>query len=112
MSKVADWGYVGLAVSSSESIFGVPYHGEEHEGEEHEGEHEEERIFSNTESDKVNIRGQVGKVDFFFQDSEYSHTEQHAEEDHDGADDHVDGNDDGGDEFDDHGGDLSAYLQH
>ncbi len=90
VSKVADWGYVGLAVSSSESIFGVPYHGEEHEGEEHEGEHEEERIFSNTESDKVNIRGQVGKVDFFFQDSEYSHTEQHAEEEHDGDDDHGD----------------------
>ena len=90
VSKVADWGYVGLAVSSSESIFGVPYHGEEHEGEEHEGEHEEERIFSNTESDKVNIRGQVGKVDFFFQDSEYSHTEQHAEEEHDGNDDHGD----------------------
>ena len=85
VSKVADWGYVGLAVSSSESLFGVPFHGEEHE--EHEGEHEEERIFSNTESDKLNIRGQVGKMDFFFQDSEYSHTEQHAEEEH-GDDDH------------------------
>ena len=56
VSKVADWGYVGLAVSSSESIFGVPYHGEGHEehgdedGDEEEGhdEHEGERIFSNT----------------------------------------------------------------
>ena len=103
VSKVADWGYVGLAVSSSESIFGVPYHGEGHEdhgdehGDEEEGhdEHEGERIFSNTESDKVNIKGQVGKVDFFFQDSEYSHTEQHAEEEH--GDEH--GDEDG----DDHG---------
>ena len=43
----------------------------------------------------MNIRGQVGKVDFFFQDSEYSHTEQHAEEEH--GDEH--GDEDG----DDHG---------
>ena len=84
---------------------GVPYHGEGHEGhgdehgDEEEGhdEHEGERIFSNTESDKVNIRGQVGKVDFFFQDSDYSHTEQHAEEDH--GDEH--GDEDG--DHDDHG---------
>ena len=61
VSKVADWGYVGLAVSSSESVFGVPYHGESHEehGDEEEGhdEHEGERIFSNTDSDKFAIIG-------------------------------------------------------
>ena len=97
VSKVADWGYVGLAVSTSESVFGIPYHnegGEEHSdehGDEEEGhdEHEGERIFSVTDSDKFNIRGSVAidndllkNVDFFFQDSEYSHTEQHSEEDH------------------------------
>ena len=57
VSKVADWGYIGLAVSSSESIFGVPYHsegGEEH-GDEEEGhdEHGEEgpTTFSNDSSE-------------------------------------------------------------
>ncbi len=68
-------------------------HGEEHEdehGEEEEGEHDEhegERIFSNTESDKFDVRGSfnidsnlVSKVDFFIRDTDYSLTEQHAEE--------------------------------
>ena len=115
VSKVADWGYVGLSFSSSESLFGVPYHGEGHEGhddhgddehgDEEEGhdEHEGERIFSNTDSDKFAIRGSVAvdndlvkNLDFFFQDSDYSHTEQHAEEEH-GDEDH------GDEDHDDHG---------
>ena len=114
VSKVADWGYVGLAVSTSESVFGIPYHnegGEEHSdehGDEEEGhdEHEGERIFSVTDSDKFNIRGSVAidndllkNVDFFFQDSEYSHTEQHSEEEH--GDEHGDeeeGHDEHGEE--------------
>ena len=77
-------------MSSSESLFGVPFHGEEHDEEEHEGEHEGERIFSNTDSDKFNIKGSVKldsslvkNLDFFYQDSDYAHTEQHAEEEHD-----------------------------
>ena len=108
VSKVADWGYVGLSLSSSESTFGVPYHsegGEEH-GDEEEGhdEHEGERIFSNTDSDKFAIRGSVAldndlvkNLDFFFQDSDYAHTEQHAEEEH--GDEH--GDEDG--DHDEHG---------
>ncbi|MDA9024069.1 TonB-dependent receptor, partial [Gammaproteobacteria bacterium] len=88
-----DWGFIGFSVGSIESIYGIPFHGEEHEdehGEEEEGEHDEhegERIFSNTESDKFDVRGSfnidsnlVSKVDFFIRDTDYSLTEQHAEE--------------------------------
>ena len=57
--------------------------GEEEGHDEHEG----ERIFSNTESDKFDVRGSfnidsnlVSKVDFFIRDTDYSLTEQHAEE--------------------------------
>ena len=50
VSKAGDWGYFGVSVNSVESIYGIPFHGddhgdehgEEHEGEEHEGEEHEE----------------------------------------------------------------------
>ena len=112
LSKTGDWGYVGISANSVESVYGIPFHGdnhedhegeehegeehgeEEHEGEEHadehEGEHEGERIFSNTKSDVFNLEGSykvnkpwLTKVDYFFRDSDYLLTEQHAEEDHD-----------------------------
>ena len=83
ISKTGDWGYFGFSYKNSESLFGVPFHGEGHEGhggheeeahhdevehheeeahhdeEEHheEGEHEGERIFSNTESDVFDFEG-------------------------------------------------------
>ena len=86
VSKAGDWGYFGVSVNSVESIYGIPFHGddhgdehgeehegeehegeehegeehegEEHEGEEHEGEeHEGERIFSTTDSEVVNLEG-------------------------------------------------------
>ena len=69
ISKTGDWGYIGLSISDTKNLFGVPFHGEgheEHEGEEehagedeHEGEeeHEGERIFSKTESNVVNLEG-------------------------------------------------------
>ena len=92
-STNGDWGFIGFSVGSIESMYGIPFHGEEHEdehGEEEEGEHDEhegERIFSNTESDKFDVRGSfnidsnlVSKVDFFIRDTDYSLTEQHAEE--------------------------------
>ena len=92
-STNGDWGFIGFSVASIESMYGIPFHGEEHEdehGEEEEGEHDEhegERIFSNTESDKFDVRGSfnidsnlVSKVDFFIRDTDYSLTEQHAEE--------------------------------
>ena len=110
VSKAGDWGYVGVSVNSVESIYGIPFHGdehgdehgeehegEEHEGEEHEGEehegdeHEGERIFSTTDSEVVNLEGAyivsnswLKKVNYFIRDTDYSLTEQHAEEEHEG----------------------------
>jgi len=114
VSKAGDWGYfgvsVGVSVNSVESVYGIPFHGdehgeehegeehegEEHEGEEHEGEehgdeHEGERIFSTTDSEVVNVEGAyivsnswLKKVNYFIRDTDYSLTEQHAEEEHEG----------------------------
>ena len=89
VSKVGDWGYLGFSVDNLESVYGIPFHGEEHEEEEGE-EHEEERIFSTTDSESFTIKGSlnmsgdlVNKVDFTFRDSDYILTEAHAEEEHD-----------------------------
>ena len=88
ISKVGDWGYFGISFKNAETVYGIPYHGEGHEGyEEHEEEeHEDERIFSSTDSEKLDIRGSFNinsgvfsKVDYYFRDSDYSLTEQHAE---------------------------------
>lgn len=112
VSKAGDWGYFGVSVNSVESVYGIPFHGddhgdehgEEHEGEEHEDEHgddhegdehgdehEGERIFSTTDSDVVNVEGAyivsnswLKKVNYFIRDTDYSLTEQHAEEEHEG----------------------------
>ena len=90
ISKAGDWGYLGLSVDNLESVYGIPFHGEEHEEEEGEEEHEEERIFSTTDSESFTIKGSfnmngdlVNKVDFTFRDSDYILTEAHAEEEHD-----------------------------
>ena len=93
ISKAGDWGYLGFSVDNLESVYGIPFHGEEHEeheGEEGEEEHEEERIFSTTDSESFTIKGSfnmngdlVNKVDFTFRDSDYILTEAHAEEEHD-----------------------------
>ena len=90
ISKAGDWGYLGFSVDNLESVYGIPFHGEEHEEEEHEEEHEEERIFSTTDSDSFTVKGSlnmsgdlVNSVDFTFRDSDYILTEDHAEEDHD-----------------------------
>ena len=94
-SKTGDWGYLGFSLANIESLYGIPYHGDEHEDEE-EGhkEHEGERIFSTTDSDKFDLRGSLnisehflGSVDFFYRDSDYLLTEQHAQE-HDEHDEH------------------------
>lgn len=105
LSKTGDWGYVGLSFKNVESSYGIPFHGEvhegdddhakDHDGEEHEeeghDEHEDERIFSTTESNVLNLEGSLNlnssflkKVDYFLRDTDYSLTEQHAEEDHEG----------------------------
>jgi iron complex outermembrane receptor protein len=97
-SKTGDWGYLGFSLANIESLYGIPYHGDEHEDEE-EGhkEHEGERTFSTTDSDKFDLRGSLSinghflsSVDFFYRDSDYLLTEQHAQEDdeHDEHDEH------------------------
>jgi len=86
VSKTGDWGYVGVSFRGIESLYGIPFHGEEHE-EEEEGEHEEERIFATTDSDVINLEGSyifdnsfINKIDYYFANTEYSLIEDHAEE--------------------------------
>ena len=100
VSKVTDWGYIGFGIDNLESVYGIPFHGDEHEdehGDEHgdEEEHGEERIFSTTDSETFSIRGSynvngnlVNKVDFTYRDSDYSLTEGHEEEEHEEEEDH------------------------
>ena len=116
-SVVSDNGYLGFSISSSESSYGIPFHGDEH-GDEHrdeeEGhdEHEGERIFTNTDSDKFDIKGSydldgfnfANSVDFFYRDSDYSYTEQHAEEEHEEEEHH--------DEEEDHHDEEEHHDEH
>ena len=107
ISKVGDWGYVGFSVDNLESVYGIPFHGEEH-GDDHDDEngddhgdedahdeHGEERIFSTTDSESFTIKGSykvngnlVNKVDFTLRQSDYTLTEAHAEEE--GHEEHED----------------------
>ena len=123
VSKTGDWGYFGISVDNIESIYGIPFHGDEHGDEDHgdehgdedhddeEGhdEHEGERIFSTTDSESFTLKGSynvngalVNKVDYTFRSSDYSLTEAHAEEhdDEDHGDEH--GDEDHGDEHEEH----------
>ena len=125
ISKTGDWGYIGISIENLESVYGIPFHGDEHEDDhgddhgdedEHE-EHEEERIFSTTDSESLTLKGSynvggslVNKVDYTFRSSDYSLTEAHDEEGHDeehGDEDH--GDEDHGDE--DHG-DEDEHEEH
>ena len=119
VSKTGDWGYFGISVDNIESIYGIPFHGDEHGDEDHgdehgdedhddeEGhdEHEGERIFSTTDSESITLKGSynvngalVNKVDYTFRSSDYSLTEAHAEE----HDDEDHGDEDHGDEHEEH----------
>ena len=87
-------------MKSLENMHGIPFHGDGHGHEEHgeehhdedeheEEEHEEERIFAVTDSDKIDIKGSfningslLNAVDYYFRDTDYALTEQHAEEEH------------------------------
>ena len=90
LSKTGDWGYLGFSLDNLESVYGIPFHGDEHEGEEEEEEeHHGERIFSTTDSETFTIKGSyningnlVNKIDFNYRDSDYSLTEAHEEEHH------------------------------
>jgi iron complex outermembrane receptor protein len=119
VSKTGDWGYFGISVDTIESIYGIPFHGDEHgdedhgdehgdedhDGEEGHDEHEGERIFSTTDSESLTLKGSynvngalVNKVDYTFRSSDYSLTEAHAEE----HDDEDHGDEDHGDEHEEH----------
>ena len=90
VSKTGDWGYLGVSATGLETLYGIPFHGEEHEEEEGHEEHEEERIFANTDSDSFNLEGSynirnnwlLDSVDYYGAVTEYSLKEQHAEEAH------------------------------
>ena len=87
VSKTGDWGYFGASVRGIESLYGIPFHGEEHEEEEEGEEHEEERIYVTTDSEVINLEGAyifddsvLKKIDYYYAGTEYSLMEQHAEE--------------------------------
>ena len=104
ISKTGDWGYFGISVDNLESVYGIPFHGdehgdEEHGDEEHGDEHGDERIFSTTDSESTTIKGSynlngklINKIDYSLRDTSYTLTEAHDEEGHDdhGDEDHGD----------------------
>ena len=113
VSRAGAWGYVGLSYSDNEGVMGVPFHVEAHgehdedhvDSEDEHDEHEGERIFSQIDSSKFDIKGSfntdgysfVNKVDFSFRDSSYSHLEGFPEEEgHD--EDHSESEDEHGHE--------------
>ena len=109
ISKAGDWGYFGVSISDIENLYGIPFHGDSHAEHDDEDDHDDdhadeddydnehadedghegegERIFSKTESNVINVEGSyvagnswLTKIDYHFRDSDYTHTEQHAEE--------------------------------
>ncbi|NCX34650.1 MAG: TonB-dependent receptor [Proteobacteria bacterium] len=112
ISRAGDWGYVGVSVDNLESLYGIPFHGDnhgdehedhhdedEHDEDEHHDEHGDERIFSTTDSKSFTIKGSynvngnlVNKIDYTYRDTEYTLTEAHAEEEghdeHEGEEEH------------------------
>ena len=111
ISRTGDWGYVGVSFSDNEGVMGVPFHVEAHghedddhsESEDEHDEHGEERIFSQIDSNKFDIKGSINtdgyalinKVDFSFRDSSYEHLEGHAEEEGHHDNDHSESEEDG-----------------
>ena len=113
VSRTGDWGYIGFSYSDNEGEFGIPFHVEAHgdhdedhadsEGDEEHDEHEGERIFSQIDSNKFDIKGSlvtnnfgpINNVDFSFRDSSYSHLEGHAEEEGHHDEDHSESEEDG-----------------
>ncbi len=98
ISRAGNWGYVGVSLDYLESLYGIPFHGDDH-GDEHGDEHGEERIFSTTDSKSFTIEGSynlngnlVNKIDYTYRDTDYTLTEAHAEEEghdeHEGEEEH------------------------
>ena len=104
ISRRGEWGYFGISIDNHESMYGIPYHGEdddehpedpdhpEEDPDHPEDEHEGERIFSSTDQDSFTIKGQynlmnnlVKSVTYNYRDTDYELVEAHAEEEgHDG----------------------------
>ena len=102
ISKTGDWGYFGVSINPVESLYGIPFHGEEDEGDEEAG----ERIFLTSDSEMLNVEGSYSlnsswlkKVDYHLRDTNYSLTEQHAES----VEEHNDEAEEYGDEHDEEG---------
>ncbi|HJN00598.1 MAG TPA: TonB-dependent receptor, partial [Gammaproteobacteria bacterium] len=121
LSTVGDWGHFGASFQDMETLYGIPYHGEGHE--DHDGDHEdeeehdehgeEERIFSTTDSETFNVQGSyvfssgpLNRINYYYRNTDYSLTEQHAEEEHE-DEDHDEGHE--GD-HDDHGHEEGPTL--
>jgi iron complex outermembrane receptor protein len=114
LSTTGDWGYVGVSYTDLSTTYGIPFHGEhgDHEdhgahdddhGDHHDGDHEddydlahegeehgEERIYAETESETVTLRGSLNtsfgwlnSVDFVLKDTDYELSEGHMEVGHD-----------------------------
>ena len=115
ISKTGDWGYFGISVDNLESVYGIPFHGDEHGDEEHGDEHDDEehgdeehgdeRIFSTTDSKSTTIKGSynlngklINKIDYSLRDTSYTLTEAHDEEGHDDHGDEDHGDEDHADE--------------
>ena len=114
ISKTGDWGYFGISVDNLESVYGIPFHGDEHGDEDHGDEHGDEdhgdehgdeRIFSTTDSESTTIKGSynlngklINKIDYSLRDTSYTLTEAHDEEGHDDHGDEDHGDEDHGDE--------------
>ena len=120
ISKTGDWGYFGISVDNLESVYGIPFHGDEHGDEEHgdehgdeehgdeehgDEEHGDERIFSTTDSESTTIKGSynlngklINKIDYSLRDTSYTLTEAHDEEGHDDHGDEDHGDEDHADE--------------
>ena len=93
ISRTGDWGYFGISMDNHESIYGIPYHGDEHGDEHGDDEYEGERIFSTTDQESFTIKGKynlsgslVNSVTYNYRDTDYFLIEAHAEEE--GHDDH------------------------
>jgi len=118
LSKTGDWGYLGISAAGLETLYGIPFHGEEHEEEEGDEEHEEERIFANTDSDSFNLEGSynirnnwlLDSVDYYGAVTEYSLKEQHAEGDHEEEEEEGHDHEEGPTEFKNDASELGAVI--
>ena len=84
ISKVGDWGYFGFSFDNLESLYGIPFHGDEHEEEGHDDHEEEEEheehaptVFSNNATEygaifDISNDNMTQKVVFNFVDEDSS----------------------------------------